>query len=87
MKLDASTLRLSATDLAGHLGCAHLTELDRLAALRRLKPPVWRDPMLDVLIERGRIVEIGRHDELLAQGGTYARLHQAQMEMAQEIGI
>jgi ATP-binding cassette subfamily B protein len=40
-----------------------------------------------VVIERGRIAEIGRHDELLTHGGTYARLHQAQLEMAQEIGI
>jgi ATP-binding cassette subfamily B protein len=40
-----------------------------------------------VVIERGHIVQIGSHDELLTQSGTYARLHQAQMEMAQEIGI
>jgi ATP-binding cassette subfamily B protein len=40
-----------------------------------------------VVIERGQIVETGRHEELLTQGGTYTRLHQAQVEMAQEIGI
>jgi ATP-binding cassette, subfamily B, bacterial len=34
-----------------------------------------------VILERGRIVEIGRHDELLEAEGTYARLHQAQMEV------
>jgi ATP-binding cassette subfamily B protein len=36
-----------------------------------------------VVIENGRIVEIGKHDELLEAGGRYAQLHRAQMEMAQ----
>jgi ATP-binding cassette subfamily B protein len=36
-----------------------------------------------VVMEDGRITEIGRHDELLQREGTYARLHQAQFELAQ----
>jgi ATP-binding cassette subfamily B protein len=40
-----------------------------------------------VVIERGQIVEIGRHDELLKAGGTYARLHRAQMEVAQGCAV
>jgi ATP-binding cassette subfamily B protein len=34
-----------------------------------------------VVIERGQVTEVGPHDELLKRGGTYARLHQAQIEM------
>src|SRR5262245_16707467 len=53
MKLDADTLRLSATDLANHLACRHLTALDRGVAEGRWKPPDWFRPEADVLRQRG----------------------------------
>ena len=40
-----------------------------------------------VVVDRGRIVEIGSHDALLRAGGVYARLHRAQMEVAQGCAI
>ena len=35
-----------------------------------------------VVLEYGRVTDIGSHNDLLARGGTYARLHQAQLDMA-----
>jgi ATP-binding cassette, subfamily B, bacterial len=40
-----------------------------------------------VVIERGRIAEIGKHADLLRDEGAYARLHRAQTELIQGIGV
>ena len=53
MKLDADTLRLSATDLANHLACRHLTTLARGEAEGLWKAPDWYRPETDVLRQRG----------------------------------
>ena len=39
-----------------------------------------------VIVERGRIAEVGPHSQLLERQGTYARLYRAQFEMSQGRG-
>ena len=41
---------------------------------------------LIVVMEQGHIVEQGRHAELLARGGHYTRLHQAQFSAVATAG-
>ncbi|MEU6129366.1 ABC transporter ATP-binding protein [Saccharopolyspora sp. NPDC047091] len=45
-----------------------------------------RDADVILVLERGDIVEQGTHDELVAKGGAYARLHQAQFTGPAEVG-
>src|ERR1700722_9770633 len=60
-------VRLSATDLVGHLNCGHLTGLDLAVAKGALeKPKVW-DPLLEILWERGARHEKGFVDHLKAK--------------------
>src|SRR5512145_1613360 len=53
MKPQTGILELTATDLANHLACRHLTTLDRGHAEGRWKPPDWFRPEAAVLRERG----------------------------------
>ena len=69
MFLDGSELRIAATDLANHLACRRLTELDGLVAHGRLERPAWRDPMAAVLEERGLAHEQGYLDYLRNECG------------------
>ncbi|MEU6351788.1 ABC transporter ATP-binding protein [Streptomyces sp. NPDC047072] len=39
-----------------------------------------------LVVDRGRIVEVGRHEELLARGGAYTRLHRSQNDALMDTG-
>lgn len=61
-------LQLAATDLPNHLGCTHLTQLQRKDAFGELTRPVFNDPSLNVLRERGEEHEDAYVDYLQKQG-------------------
>lgn len=68
MKIVDDELHLSATDLARHLGCAHLAELEQLAAAKKLERPHRHDPMREVLEKRGLEHEAAYIEHLRADG-------------------
>jgi hypothetical protein len=75
MKKVGDSIELSANDLVGFLHCHHLTALDRAVAEGTLaKPPVWDDPLLEALSERGKLCEQGFIERLEAAGIEVARI-------------
>ena len=55
-------------------GRSVLTIAHRLSTVRKAD--------LICVLDQGRIVEIGRHDELVAKGGLYTKLHRTQFGIA-----
>jgi ATP-binding cassette, subfamily B, bacterial MsbA len=49
-------------------------------ALTRLSLSTVRDAAKIVVLDHGRVVEEGRHDDLLAKGGLYAQLYRLQFK-------
>jgi uncharacterized protein len=82
MHRSADILRLSATDLANHLGCRHLTWLDREAAEGRLDKPIWRDLSLEALKARGLAHERAYVEHLRACGRDVVELREGEGETA-----
>ena len=70
---DPASLGLSATDLANHLACRHLTTLDLGAARGTIEPPHWKRPGLDALRERGIAHEKAFLTHLASLGLHWAR--------------
>ena len=77
MHTSGNGLRLSATDLANHLACPHLTALDLAAAEGRLTAPLRDDPQLEALKQRGFEHEQAYLEHLRSQGRTICELGEA----------
>lgn len=67
-------LTYSASDLSNFLACNHLALLDRAARLGGPKPPVFDDPGLELLWERGLRHEAAYEEALRGQGLTVLRI-------------
>ena len=63
MKKSNNQIIFSPSDLANHISCKHLTNLNKKAALGELKKPVYKNRVLEMLRERG----INFEDDFLQQ--------------------
>ncbi|MFQ5676383.1 MAG: hypothetical protein ACE5G1_10840 [bacterium] len=69
MKLDKSqTPTLSATDLANHLACKHLTQLNRAVTEGRISCSEWFDPDIERIQQLGLAHEKAFIDHVRNQG-------------------
>ncbi len=68
MRYSSPKFELAATDLSNHLGCDHLTQLNRLVAKGEETKPKWNDPSLAVLAKRGEEHEAAYVNYLKKQG-------------------
>ncbi len=84
MKANAHQFLLSALDLADHLACRHLTELNRAVAEGRRAAPGWRDPSLALLQERGLAHEQAYVAHLRAGGLEVVELREVDGDTAVE---
>src|SRR5213594_3970540 len=73
MRQTGSVLRLSATDLANHLACHHLTQLNLAVARGERRPPDFYRPDVAILRERGSEHEMAFLSHLEGQGLRIAR--------------
>jgi hypothetical protein len=67
-------VHLSASDLVGHLNCQFLTKLDLAVARGELDKPLRRDPVLELLAERGALHEQSYLDHLELSGLSITRV-------------
>jgi len=76
MRVSENTVQLTASDLANHLGCQHLTRLDLLVARGDLEAPGYSDPALEALQQRGYEHEAAYIGHLKKKGCAVAELRE-----------
>jgi uncharacterized protein len=68
MRIREGQVTVSATDLANHLSCRHLTTLDLRLARGEIAEPSWENPHLRVMQQRGLDHERGYVESLRSKG-------------------
>ena len=68
MRIRNGTIALSATDVANHLSCTHLTGLNLRLARGEIAEPAWENPHLVVLQQRGMDHEDSYVESLRSRG-------------------
>jgi predicted RecB family nuclease len=84
MKERQGTIYVSATDLANHLSCRHLTTLDIRLAKQEIPEPSWENPHLRALQQRGLEHERAYVNNLRSKGLSIADLSNEPEETANE---
>ena len=84
MKTEHSKIIFSPSDLANHISCKHLTNLNKKAALGELKKPVYKNRVLDMLRERGLNFEQAYLNELRLAGKNIVEIHQENTNAEQD---
>jgi hypothetical protein len=84
MRVRQGTATLTATDLANHLSCRHLTTLDLRLAKGEIAEPSWENPHLLVLQQRGLEHEKTYIESLRSKGLAIVDLSNEAEEMASE---
>src|SRR6516165_10651614 len=84
MRILQGTVALSATDLANHLSCSHLTTLDLRLAKGEIAEPSWENPHLVVLQQRGLEHEKAYIESLRSEGLAIVDLSNEAEEVAGE---
>ncbi|HVJ44435.1 MAG TPA: ABC transporter ATP-binding protein [Dongiaceae bacterium] len=81
--LDEATSHLDAISEQAVRQALDLLQANRTTIVIAHRLSTIRDADLIVVMDRGRVMETGSHDQLMAQGGLYARLVSRQMGAAQ----
>src|SRR6266446_3520839 len=87
MKLQQDTIKLSATDLANHLSCRHLTALNLRLAKGEIAEPAWANPHTRVLQQRGLEHEKAYIQSLRARGLAVVDLSAEPAETANQASL
>ena len=84
MILDEATSHLDAVSEAQVRGALDALMRDRTTIVIAHRLSTVRHADLIIVLDRGQLVEVGRHGELVARNGLYARLIRRQIAGAQQ---